>query len=566
MKNLLSSNSKVNRVNSENGDLQFDSTGNELIDLIAKGADSFIERNKPESVTRFVELVNRAYNKDKTITEKIARYFLDSENGQNLKEQTPLLIAVLNDKMSYESVMRILTINPVGHEGAISPQEVEYTTLIRILSWHHYLNGRNSKLSFGICRAFAEIINNDPNALSKVYQLRSKNFAYDSTNDKQVGIIDILGIIRNFPSPAMPKELKDEYNSYFWPRYRGQKYAQKPTTALGIKLRQFFKNELPSGEVPYGVNFAQVLSTGNKAAIRKMMVDGRLSNTQIKLNLNTAIELLTDAEIDTLLGKRNFNLFPHEIVSLASAFFNGTQNTKSSAKGVEIADIFMKNLLKEYSTKKSKNVLFLGDTSGSMVVPLSTKSSVDRATFSAFVSYLSAYICAHRTFGIWDNDARLFKADVNPNIKDFLTKIPTSNANTDVNKTIKTIADFFSINKDKAPDTIVLISDMQFDSIAYRGYTPKVKNCSISDMCSAAIEDAKNYYKQTVGKDLSIVYWNVNASTSPSIEQYGILNISGFSANTISDILFINEQNKGQENMKVMKNEDILSLISERYR
>jgi len=36
MKNLLSSNSKVNRVNSENGDLQFDSTGNELIDLIAK--------------------------------------------------------------------------------------------------------------------------------------------------------------------------------------------------------------------------------------------------------------------------------------------------------------------------------------------------------------------------------------------------------------------------------------------------------------------------------------------------------------------------------------------------
>jgi hypothetical protein len=85
-------------------------------------------------------------------------------------------------------------------------------------------------------------------------------------------------------------------------------------------------------------------------------------------------------------------------------------------------------------------------------------------------------------------------------------------------------------------------------------------------MCSAAIEDAKNYYKQIVGKDLSIVYWNVHASTSPSVEQYGILNISGFSANTIGDILFINEQNKGQENMKVMKNEDILSLISERYR
>lgn len=549
----------VNKVIGENGDTQFTSTGSGIVDLISNGADKFLQKEHIDSVKRFSTLVENAFKENPTMTKKIARYFLDQENGQGLKEQTPLLIAVLNDRLSYDDVMKILTINPTGFDGAIEPSNVDYLTLVRILAWHHYLNGKSSKLGFGTCRAFAEIIHKDPNALAKIYQIRSKNIAYDSKNNFQVGIIDILGITRNFAFPVMPETIKQEYENYLWPRYRNQKYATKPFTAYGKKIRQFFKNELPSGEVPHGVSFTQVLSTGNKAAIRKMMTDGRLSNTQIKLNLNTAIELLTNDEINSLVEKRNFNLFPHEIYALGLAFGKGTANTQPNPKGIEIANNMLAKMVKEYKANKGlKNVLFLGDTSGSMYPKLSEKSSVSRAEFSAFMSYFSGLVCPHGTFGIWDNSAHLYRVGNKVEIESFYKNIQPSNANTNVVNAIKTTADFFSNSKHIAPETICLISDMQFDQATSEYDYINNKRTSVS------IQVALDYYKEKIGFIPSMVFWNVAAPTVPSAEEKGVMMISGFSANTLGMILGIQETNTTKE--KTLERKDVVELINNIYK
>lgn len=551
---------KVTKVVGENGDVQFSSSGSGIIDLLANGADKFIQKSNQDAVNKFKTLVLNAFKENKDLTKKAARYFLDSENGQNLKEQTPLLLAILTNELSFEDVIKILTINPEGEEGALALNEVDYLTMVRTLSWNHYLNGRDSKLGFGTCRAFAEIIFNDPYCLQKVLQFRSRNLQYDTTNDHQVGIIDVLGIIRNFKSPKMPEELAKEYDEYLYPRYRRQRYHVKPQTALGKKYYQFFKGELKSGEVPNGISFDKVMSMGNKAAIRKMIIDGRLSNTQFKINLNTVIELLTDNEIEQVFSKRKFNLFPHEILGMAKAFLIGTAYTKANNKGVEIANEMLKTSIREYKTKVKENVIFLGDTSGSMRIPLSEKSTIYRDDFSSFMSYFASQVCSHKTFGVWDSDAHLFDNKGKCDIKEFLTTQMSSNANTNVYNAIVSTGQYFANKpKEQIPTTICLISDMQFDQVINPRYSfAKSKTESLS------VEAAKKEYKKITGITPKIVFWNVDGRTVPSTKNDDVLLISGFSANT-ADIIFgiLNENTKTESKLE---REDLVKVIDSRYK
>lgn len=554
----------VHRVYGENGDLQFSSTGSALVDLASKGADTFLEKNKNTEIYRFKDMVEAAYKSNPIMTQKIARYFRDRECGMSLKEQPALMVAVLDGKLNAEQILSILMVHSSPEiDGAQKLDRIDFLDLVRILAWHKYLNGKKSKLNYQTCKAMAIVIASNKNALEQVLRYKSKGIAYDEKNKVQVGIVDIIGILRNMKDPVLPQDLCEEYDEHLYPRYRGQRYGVDAISPMAQKQRLYFKGELPKGEIPQGITFEKVLASGDKAGIRTMAVDGRLSTTQVKLNLSTLSEILTKKEMDSLMEKHQFSLFPHEMYAMAKAFKFGTEYTSSSKTNLEAVNTMLRTSINSYRKKVKKNVIFLGDTSGSMSPPLSAKSTIQQGEFSAFMSFFAAHVCGHRVFGIWDNAAHLFEADPTPSFEDYFKVAVYSNANTDVINAIRTTADYFGKRK-LAPEVICLISDMQFDHAMGVYGTSNAMCHNIKKHDSNAMAFALEYYKKVTGVVVEVVYWNVRAATTPSIKQDGVLQISGFSANTADIILGIT--NNTAEQGEKIKPTDILKHIEETYK
>lgn len=539
----------------ENGDIQFTSTGDALVDLVARGADTFIAKNNKADVERFVGMVKAAWAQDPDMTQKIARYFRDRANGQGLKEQPMLLVALLDDYLSVDEINKILLVHDTKEhkDGKIYQDNVDFLDLVRILAWHHYLKGREAKISLALSKVMAKAIASHKEPLAQVLRYKNRNLAYDENNKRQVGIIDIIGILRNMKNPKIPQDVVDEYNGHLAPRHRRGQFNVPAVSQMAKEQREFFKNGSKDGKVPAGITFEKVLSRGNLQEIRYMVLNKRITPTQVKVNMNTLIEALEPIELQEVINEHKFALMPHEILAMGKAFTQGTSHTKKSKQGEAFVDQMLNNTIDKFKQVTKKRVLALGDTSGSMGQRLSEKSSVEQGEFAYFVSYLAAHISGTRVFGTFDSTARLYEASKNPSTAEFVGANRASDCGTDIVKAVQTVANYFKNRKD-APEVICIISDMQFNA-SYGG---------------SAMGTAKKYYKDVTGIDVELIYWNIQANTLPSVSQDGVLYMSGFSANSIGIIFgLVNDTVEESDNkpkvVQKLNPQDLVKWIGTNY-
>jgi len=548
----------TSRVIGQKGDLQFDGSGNHTIDLVANGADKLIQKNDKSVVLRYKKLVQDSYQQDPALTLKIGRYFRDDENGQNLKEQPLLMLAVLDGQITDEEIQSVLTVHPLRtQDGARPLDETPLLELVKILAWHKYLNSKDSKLSPDMLSVWAKIFKvkadeNIDNLLAEVIKLKNTRVQYDTENKLQVGIVDVIGIIRN--RADFPKAVKDEYAGYLYPLKRGQNYKARPVSEVAKKWNKFFKGELSENEVPQGIDFLKALNSKNKAACLKLLQEGKISNAQLKINLKNIVELVGEDEVTKLITKRNWNLFPHDILAMGMAFYQGTAHTGKSAAKANMAEIMFGKLLAEYKTKVKNSVLFFADVSGSMCQPLSKKSTINQDDFAFFMSFFAANVSDHKVLAQFGSTAHLMECSKNPTLKEFIETPRAGDCSTNMYGCVVEVANYFKKVKKQAPKVLAFISDMQFDSCARPHYSSNKSN---------TVSAALLYYEQTTGVKPQLVFWNVAASTVPATEQDGVLLLSGFSANT-ADIVFGIINTSTEENRQ-MSTQDLLNSINNTY-
>lgn len=552
---------KVHLAVGENLDVQFTSTGDALVDLVGKGADTLLQKKSKEDVTRFLRLVKSAYKQDPELTIKIARYFRDRQKGQGLKEQPLLLLAALDGNLDKKQIKEVLMVHSTNKEGAIPFNKIDFLDLVRIMAWHKYIHGAKAKMSYALCITMAEVINKSDNALEQVLRYKSRDLQYDVDNEVQVGIIDILGIVKNFDGPnvKLPDDVRDEYDQHLYPRYRGKIYGVDAVNAMAKEQRAYFKGELAKGYVPEGITFEKVLARGDTAGVKKMLLDGRISTAQFKINLNTILETLSVPQVEALYEKHKFNLFPHEILAMGKAFKFGTEHTKKNANGVRFVDQLLTESILAYKQRIKKKVLVLGDTSGSMSGALSKMSSVSQGDFASFMSYYASQVSGTYVYGTFDSTARLYEMKKSPSMEDYFKAHRESDCGTDFVAAIKAVANYFAKRKDIAPQVIAVISDMQFNAVI-GSYSMR---STLSSGRAGTISEAVSYYKSKIGFEPELAYWNVNANTTPELAQDGVICISGFSANTC-DMLFGVTENSREERRKINP-QDVIKEINKNY-
>lgn len=551
---------KVQLALGENLDVQFTSSGDALVDLVAKGADTLLQKKSKEDVTRYIRMVKSAAKQDADFTLKIARYFRDRQKGQGLKEQPLLLLAILDGNLTKEEITSVLTVYPGKQDGSIPFNKIDFLDLVKILAWHKYIYGTKAKLSYEMCSVMARVINQSENALEQVLRYKSRDIQYDIDNIVQVSIIDILGIVKGFTSDdlKLPDDVRAEYEQHLYPRYRGKNYGVDAVNAMAKEQREYFKGELPPGYVPEGITFEKVLARGDTKGVKRMLLDNRISTAQFKVNLATILNTLSVKEVESLYEKHKFNLFPHEILGMAMAFNNGTEYTKANENGVRFADKLLLDSVVKYKQRVKKRVLVLGDTSGSMSQKLSEKSTVSQGDFASFMSYFASQVSSTYVYGTFDSTARLYKMGTTPSMKEYFQAHKESDCGTNFVAAVKATADYFSKRAD-APEVIAVISDMQWNAV---GASWNLAATAAKGR-AATLREASEYYKKKTGIDPELILWNVQANTMPATNQDGLMYISGFSAANC-DLLFGIVEEARQEKRK-MNPEDILTHIKKTY-
>jgi hypothetical protein len=547
------------RMLGENNDVQFDTSGDSLVDLIANGPDTFLQKHESHNVERYRRLLNSSYIQNPKKTLKILRYFRDRSKGQALKEQPLLGIAILMNQLGAEEMMTVLNVHKSQRPGSVATKMVDFLDLAKILAWHKYLHGKAAKVSsafLSVCSAVIGSADSD-RAMMQVLRYKGKNVSYTTDNSKQIGVIEILGMIQKDLCTTQP-EVYSELTGFLYPRYRDHKYGTFPVGKLATEQWQYFKGLKPSGVVPQGISFEQVLAQKDTEGLKTLALSGRMSPYQLKINLSSLMRVLSKKELKKLVASKDLSFFPHELFAMGKAFKQGTKYTQPSPEGLALVNVLLEDLISKYKQTVKKNVLILADTSGSMCQPLSRKSTIMQNEFASFMSYFSSHVNSSKVFGTWDSTVHLYRSANVPSIEDIMDARLHSDMNTNIVQTLKATADYYKENSISAPEVICLISDMQFDAAQDGGFYFR------GTRRSEAVEVGINYYKMITGVDPQIVYWNVNSNTVPSVEKEGVLMLSGFSANTTDIVFGLINQSEDKPGQKLTP-QDILEYIDTHY-
>lgn len=555
----------IAKVLGENGDEQVDSTGDVVLDFLTQGPDTFLDRNSKNvraNAERFRKLATAAFDKDPAVTMKISRFFRD-RSQQGLKEQALLFIAVLHDRMTSDEIMKILMVHKDSQEGAVREDRIDLFDLVRILSWHKFYNGKKAQVSPSLLETFSRVLSKRQDCLREVFKYKTKTLPYNE--NLSVGLLDIIGMVLNGKKHPLPEDVKIEYKTYLYPRYRQKNNSVTPTTPQGKEWHDYHRGMLDSGQVPSFVTLEQVLNKRDYPGLASMVKNGRLSPYQIRINFGTIADHLDDDSVQELSMKIPVGM-PHEVYSMAKAISGGCYSrynisgyTTPRPHLMGKMDAVIQKLVDSYAQKVQRRVLCLADTSGSMGNPVTKNSTVTQLEFAAFMSYITAHICSHRVFGTWDSNAHLWQAGPKPSFQEFVDSDSKSNYSTDVVNTIKTVADYFSQNdKDNAPEVITLISDMQFDHTFY-GWSGVQKR-------SGAIDEGLKYFENKLGYEPDVIFWNVNSNTVPAEKQSGVLCMGGYSAANINLMLgAVNETTTETGQTKALSPNAILDFVKEHY-
>lgn len=245
---------------------------------------------------------------------------------------------------------------------------------------------------------------------------------------------------------------------------------------------------------------------------------------------------------DVKAGKSNIKantLYPYDIVK---TFFNHTYD--------DTAELLWKNL-PDFITDKSKNILTVCDVSGSM----NSDNYTPLSTAIGLTLYLS-----ERTESIFKNKFITFSARPElikiPDTCDTLTsRIQFTKSrhwgyNTDLAATLDLIADACKLNPKDFPDSLLIITDMQFDSHTTDGWNETL------------YEHYKNRFEKAGLTMPNIIFWNTassnyNGAFQTNKRTAGVQYVSGMSPAIFQNVL---------KNLQKTPYEAVMDIInSERY-
>lgn len=524
---------QINIVEGENGDQQFESSGDACMDLLAQGPDTFLTKGDEGSranASRFFNLVNDAWNQNPKLTRQLLRYFRDRAHGQQLKEQSMLGLAILSEHMNSSEIMEVLRVhNDENKEGAVKTNRVDLLDLVRILAWHKYFYGKNAKVSKSLLNVFSKVLNKRDYCIEQVLKYKARTIPYtDGGREPSVGLVDILGMVRHSSSYPLPDEVAAEYDGYLRPYYReGQHYAT-PVGTLAQEQHDYFLGNLTPGDVPRGITVEQVLAHKDDEGFANLVRKNKLSPYQVKSNLHKIAQVVNEDELLEQIERTNANMFPHEIFAMAQAHkkedFWSRWSLGLDDREYPLEDALLRRAVNAAKTKNSKRVLVMADTSGSMGSPLSKNSSTTKLQFAVVMSAFAAHASETGIFAEWGNRAILRKLKAaQPNWRELAKIELKGDCGTDIIRSLKDVADYFAKHGGaaNAPEVVCLISDMQFNSCLGWGGNRRGR--------SNSVQEGIDYYQKILGFEPELVFWNVNAKTTPAVKQNGVLLMGGYS-------------------------------------
>jgi hypothetical protein len=218
-------------------------------------------------------------------------------------------------------------------------------------------------------------------------------------------------------------------------------------------------------------------------------------------------------------------------------------------------DLQFETILEQMKNHKLGNVLAALDTSGSMSIgyipnisPLYIGLSLGIAFSAMNVGYFKDTVC------MFDSDSSLLK--LHGGFCDRVKQVPSdamgsTNFQSVIDLLVNTRKQNSEIPVNEYPETLLVISDMQFNPTEYNYRTGKT---SITNY-----EDAKRKLNEVGLGEMRIIWWNVNGNYSdfPStMDDKGIYMISGFDPTNIKSLMGLNQPKvltKAIESATIMK-------------
>lgn len=270
-------------------------------------------------------------------------------------------------------------------------------------------------------------------------------------------------------------------------------------------------------------------------------------SSKAMLNYKDAFKRNDETRFDKYLesvkeGKKKINtnaIYPYEILRRGKLTIGYHNLGISSDEALESAWGNLPNFV-EGNTK----TLVVADTSGSMIgEPLNVAVSL-------------ALYFASRNQGVWKDKLITFSSTPSfvdlegaKTLKEKVECIPSIVSNTNIERVFELILDAAihnQVKEEDMPDSIIIVSDMQFDC-----------------MCTDAEKDYTTLIKSKYGnagyKVPNIVYWNVNERynmlSHTKYNERGVKLVSGFSQSLFKEVVTSKDSNPYETMLKILNNE-----------
>lgn len=486
---------QANVTRTQNGAVTYNSTMNMVYDLFAQGG-SMRGASESDCVRMFVN----AYNENPNLALKCLFYLRDIRGGQGERRFFRLCIKWL--AMNYKEEME--------HLIAFVPEYGRYDDLFELFG---------TALEAEMMGYIYHIINKNEDHL--VYKwMPSINTSSRSTQERGRKFARAFGL-----SEKQYRQLLSE----------GRKACHLVETLMSQqKWDQIAFDKLPSrAGILYSKAFARREET--KARYAAFM-----SKKETKVNTAT--------------------LYPYDVVKKARDLFYSysgwyyNRNTVSLDNTERLAINKYWDNLTDYFKGATLNALCVCDTSGSMTSGYNTNiAPIDVAISLALYTAERAKGPFHNHYISFSSRPQLIETS-GVDFCDKVDRIYRTNLceNTNIEATFDLILNTAirrGLSQDELPESLIVISDMQFD--AQRGYYGSSRN--------SLMENIEIKWNQAGYKMPKLIYWNVNAATGagniPMKDKDGVTYVSGASPVIFEQIL------KGKTGQDLMLDK----LLSDRY-
>ena len=250
---------------------------------------------------------------------------------------------------------------------------------------------------------------------------------------------------------------------------------------------------------------------------------------------------------DTTTKVNASTLYPYEVVEKAISLMgsNGYWWGRNSQVSMDNTDRLMINKywdnLTDYFKKSNLNALVMADTSGSMMgTPINVATSLALYTAEkAGGPFANHYISFSSRPQLIECEGVDFCDKVDRIVRTNLCENTNIEAAFDMllNTAIKN-----HLTQDDMPDTIIVVSDMEFDQgtrIGYRSYGYGYTSDSYKASADTLMESIAKRWKQMGYEMPHLIYWNVNARQNniPMLGNGRISYVSGFSPSIFQTIV-----------------------------